>query len=151
MTACRHNNNVIINVTLNFLHLSKPNYNQTMNTLSKIFCTALLVFSTVELFAQTHDPRLNPYYSQEQIKNLLENDRDTYEFLINALNHGIFIADVPQEKKPVEYNGTLAIDPNETHTFLSLGLEITDYYQYFKIEGTEKMLVVLPKTFLENK
>jgi len=122
-----------------------------MKTTKKIIFAGLFLFTAVEVSAQNHDPRLEPYYSAEQIQELLENDKETYQFLINALNKAIFIADIPQEKTPVVYNGTLSIDLNETHTFLSLGLEITDRYQYYKIEGTEKMLVVLPKIFLEIK
>jgi hypothetical protein len=122
-----------------------------MNTFKKMILSCSLLISAASAFAQNFDQRLESYYTQEQIQDLIENDPETYHFLVNALNKAIFIAEIPQEKAPVQYNGTLFIDPNETHTFLSLGLEITDMYQYFKIEGTNKMLVVLPRIFLESK
>lgn len=122
-----------------------------MKTTQKLVLLGLLFFTANHVSAQNYDPRLEPFYTNEQIQELLENDKETYQFLIKALDKAIFIADIPQEKTPVEYAGILAIDPNATHTFLSLGLEITDRYQYFKIEGTEKMLVVLPLIFLESK
>lgn len=111
-----------------------------------VFCS----FACLEMYAQNHDTRLDNYFSQQEIKTMLESNKSHYDFLIRALDKAIFIADIPKEKTPVVYNGTLDIDPNGNHNFLSLGLEITDVYQYYLIKGTEKMLVVLPKTFLEN-
>ena len=122
-----------------------------MNTLKKTILSCSLLLSVTSVFAQDYDQRLEPYYTPEQIQDLIQNDPVTYQFLVNALNKAIFIAEIPQEKTPVEYNGTLTINPDEPHTFLSLGLDITDMYQYFKIEGTSKMLVVLPRIFLESK
>ena len=83
---------------------------------------------------------------------MIKEDVATYKFLINCLNKAIFIADIPAEKaKDIKFNGEIEIDPNAKHTFLSLGLQITDEYQYYKIEGTNKMLVVLPRIFMETK
>lgn len=111
----------------------------------------LFALTPVLASAQSYDTRLEPYFTQEEIKLMQEQNPKQYQFLVNALNKALFIADIPKEKTPVTYNGVLNIDPNANHTFLSLGLEITDYYQYYQISGTEKMLVVLPKTFLEPK
>lgn len=122
-----------------------------MNFSNTIIASAFVLCSWNITFSQNYDLRLEPYFSKTEIKNMMENDPAKYQFLINALNKAVFIADIPKEKTPVTYNGTLTINPNEKHTFLSLNLEITDFYQYYKIEGTEKMLVVLPKIFLESK
>jgi len=122
-----------------------------MTTSYKLFFVLIIFFTSCQAIAQNYDSRLEPYYSKEQIKEMQQKDKDTYNFLVNALDKAIFIADIPKEKTPVVYNGTLSIDVNAAHTFLSLGLQITDKYQYYKIEGLEKMLVVLPRVFLENK
>jgi hypothetical protein len=117
------------------------------NFLFIMFCA----FTPLFVSAQSYDTRLEPYFTKEEIKLMQERNPKQYQFLVNALNKAIFIADIPKEKTPVTYNGVLNIDPNADHTFLSLGLEITDFYQYFQINGTDKMLVVLPKIFLEPK
>jgi hypothetical protein len=102
--------------------------------------------------SQTYDQRLEPYYTKDEIQTMIREDIKQYKFLVNALNKGIFIAPIPQEKADdISFDGTLDIDPEGNHTFLSLGLEITDLYQYYRIKGTDKMLVVLPKIFLEPK
>lgn len=122
-----------------------------MNSIIKVAAFCLFSLTITNAAAQSYDNRLEPYYSKEEIMTMQEKDPKGYEFLVNALNKAIFIADIPKEKTPVTYNGTLNIDPTQNHTFLSLGLEITEFYQYYAIEGTEKMLVVLPKIFLESK
>lgn len=121
-----------------------------MNFYNTIIASAFILCSCNMAFTQNYDVRLDPYFSKTEIKNMMEKDPEKYQFLVNALNKAVFIADIPKEKTPVTYSGTLSINPNEKHTFLSLNLEITDFYQYYKIEGTEKMLVVLPKIFLEK-
>jgi hypothetical protein len=123
-----------------------------MKTIMKtILITATLFFVNMA-FGQTYDQRLEPYFAIEDIQKMIREDIQQYKFLLNALNKGIFISDIPQEKaSSIEYNGELNIDPEEKHTFLSLGLDFTDLYQYYRITGTEKMLVVLPKSFLEPK
>lgn len=111
----------------------------------------LLLMGTTS-FAQTYDSRLEPHYTKDQIQTMIREDVATYKFLVNCLNKAIFIADIPAEKaNDIKFNGDLKIDIDKNHTFLSLGLEITEEYQYYRIEGTTKMLVVLPRIFMENK
>lgn len=118
--------------------------------LKTLFFGLVLVFCC-NSFAQTYDTRLEPYYSKAEIQKMIQEDVATYKFLVKCLNKAIFISDVPLEKvSTIKFNGTLDINPDETHTFLSLGLTITDEYQYYKIEGTNKMLVVLPRVFMES-
>lgn len=118
---------------------------KTVFVIGTIFCMNMA-------FGQTYDQRLEPYFAKEDIQKMIREDIQQYKFLLNALNKGIFISDVPTEKaSTIAYNGELNIDPEVPHTFLSLGLNFTALYQYYKITGTEKMLVVLPKSFLEPK
>ncbi len=115
-----------------------------------LFFGLVLVFCGNSI-AQTYDTRLEPYYSKAEIQKMIQEDVSTYKFLVKCLNKAIFISEIPAEKaNNIQFNGSLAIDPSETHTFLSLGLTITDEYQYYKIEGTNKMLVVLPRIFMES-
>ncbi len=121
----------------------KPNF--------KSIAATLLCFSTLGLYAQNFDTRLEPYFPKDELKRMYDHDKKQYDFLVKALDKGIFVADIPKEKDPVQFSGTLNIDPYAQHTFLSLGLKITDVYQYYRIAGTEKMLVVLPEIFLKTK
>jgi hypothetical protein len=123
-----------------------------MNLILKTTFLGLVFVMSTKVSAQTYDTRLEPYYTKQEIQTMIQEDIVAYVFLVNCLNKAIFIAEIPAEKaSSIKFNGTLNIDPNGTHTFLSLGLKITDEYQYYKIEGTNKMLVVLPRIFMEPK
>lgn len=123
-----------------------------MNLILKTLFLGFVFLISNKIFAQTYDTRLEPYYAKEDIQKMIREDVSSYKFLINCLNKAIFIAEIPAEKaESIKFNGTLAIDPEKPHTFLSLGLTITDEYQYYKIEGTNKMVVVHPRIFIETK
>ena len=112
------------------------------------FFISFVNFSTV--FAQNIDERLLVKYDKVELQTMLESQPQQYQFLINALDKGMFIAEIPAEKKEdISFDGTLNIDPNATHTFLTIGKEITDRYQYYKIEGTNMMVGILPRIFLD--
>lgn len=121
--------------------------------MKKNFLLLLLVFSTsIYSFCQDIDKRLLQKYSKKELVKIQKENPNEYTFLVNALNKGVFISDIPEQKaKSIIFDGTLKIDPNETHTFISLGKEITDKYQYYKIEGTNKMLAILPRIALDEK
>jgi hypothetical protein len=124
-----------------------------MSVLPKVYVsTGLFLVLSLSSFSQEIDPRLNGHYTTKEIQQLQKSNPKEYQFLINALDKGMFISDIPQEKeKDVKFHGELAIDPNEAHTFLSIGKKITDEYQYYRITGTNKMVVILPRIFLEPK
>jgi hypothetical protein len=109
-------------------------------------------FISTRTFAQQTDQRLLVKYTQTEIDALQKNDPKQYQFLINALDKGLFISDIPEQKrKDLIFDGELEINPGEKHTFLSIHKEITDKYQYYTIKGTNKMLVILPALFLQSK
>jgi hypothetical protein len=114
----------------------------------------LLIFSFVLFisvaYSQDYDKRLLGKYSQSEIEKIKSEDPEEYLFLINALNKGVHISEIPSQKE-IKFDGTLNIDPNEVHTFISLNKEITDSYQRYKIKGTDKMLTILPKIHLDKR
>lgn len=119
--------------------------------MKKIFTLLLLVlgFSSVA-FCQDFDQRLLGKYTKKEIIKMQESNPNEYQFLVNALDKGLFISEIPAEKaKDVVFDGTLKIDPKGTHTFISLKKDILERYQYFKIEGTNMMVVILPRIFLD--
>jgi hypothetical protein len=112
----------------------------------------LLLVSSCYGFSQEIDTRLLAKYSKEELVSLQKNDPAEYTFLINALNKGVFISEIPTQKgKNIVFDGTLNIDPKGTYTFISLGKEITDRYQYYKIGGTTQMLAVQPRFSLDER
>ena len=112
----------------------------------------LLLLSSCYGFSQEVDQRLFPKYSKQELLTLQKNNPEEYKFLVNALNKGVFISEIPTQKaQNIVFDGTLEIDPNATHTFISLGKEITNRYQYYKIAGTKKMLTIHPRMSLDER
>lgn len=102
------------------------------------------------LVAQEIDNRLLVKYKKSEIKKMMSENPSEYQFQINALNRGMFISDIPTEKgKDIVFDGEIKINLEKEHTYLSLGKEILDRYQYFKIKGTNKMVVIQPRIFLD--
>ncbi|MGV3630699.1 MAG: hypothetical protein ACO1O6_05820 [Bacteroidota bacterium] len=112
----------------------------------------LLLVTASYGFSQEIDQRLLAKYSREEIASIQKNNPEEYKFLIKALDKGVFVSEIPAQKaKDIVFDGTLNIDPNATHTFISLGKEITDRYQYYKIAGTTKMLTIHPRMSLDDR
>ena len=101
------------------------------------FAFSMLLFGSV--FSQDIDTRLLEKYSENEITEMQSNSPQEFELLNYALDNAIFYADYPEEK-----GGTFQsiVEPESGATFLSLGLEIKDQNQYFRIEGSRKLLVV---------
>jgi hypothetical protein len=98
------------------------------------------------------DSRLLTRYSSSELKSMQKNQPNEYRFLLAALDKGVYISDIPTEKeKGIVWDGVLKIDPNGTYTFISLNKEIMDRYQRYKIEGSNKMLTILPRIVIENQ
>jgi hypothetical protein len=115
-----------------------------------IFLLAILIVAISTTKAQEMDSRLLVKYKKSEVKKMMKENPSEYQFLVTALDRGMFICEIPAEKgKDVVFDGTLSIDPAQNHTFLSLGKDIIDRYQYFKIEGTNKMVVIQPRVFLD--
>jgi hypothetical protein len=112
---------------------------------------AALFLVSVGFSQSTHDSRLLVKYSESELTELKNVQPEEYEILVNALEKGVFIGEIPTQKgKDVQFDGELDIDPNTDHTFISLGIELKENeYQYFKITGTNMMVGVLPKSLLK--
>lgn len=118
----------------------------------KLLSTILVVFVATFSIAQDIDSRLLVKYSKSELQKMIKSNPDAYDFLISALNKGMFIADIPSEKeKSIVFNGTLNIDPNGTHTVFSIGKEVQENAQYYRIAGTNKMVVIQPRIAVDPK
>lgn len=119
--------------------------------IKSILIVAVLFITSIGFSQSSHDSRLLEKYSEEQLTELKNAHPEEYGVLVNALERGIFIGEIPNQKgKDVQFDGELDIDPSADHTFISLGIELKENnYQYFKITGTNMMVGVLPKSLLK--
>ena len=117
---------------------------------SLLFAVTLLIAS-FSFSQSSHDVRLLEKYSEVELTEIKNSQPEEYQILVNALDKGIFIGEIPNQKgKDVQFDGELDIDPSEDHTFISLGIELKENnYQYYKITGTNMMVGVLPKSLLK--
>jgi hypothetical protein len=115
-----------------------------------LFATSLILMIGSNLEAQEIDSRLLEKYKKSEIKKMIAENPAEYQFEINALNRGMFISEIPTEKgKDIVFDGEIKLNLDKQHTYLSIGKEILDRYQYFKIKGTTKMVVIQPRIFLD--
>lgn len=111
------------------------------------FAFSLLFFGSI--FAQDIDGRLLQSYSEVELAELIKSDSDKYNILINSIGSAIEIVDFPKGKESKVVNSISV--PEGTFTYLDLNLKIQDSNQYFKIEGTDKLLVVKSFFVLANE
>jgi len=100
------------------------------------------------VFSQKIDDRLLERYTLEELNELKKNDNEKFIFLNYALNNATYIGDIPLEK-----NLQLEVIemPSENATFISLGYEIENNNQFYRIQGTDKMLIVRSEIVLKHK
>ncbi|PKR82180.1 hypothetical protein CW751_02285 [Brumimicrobium salinarum] len=101
-------------------------------------------------FAQTnHDARLLTRYTSEELTKIEESNPEEYAIINHALDVGISIGDFKEgEGKEIKFDGVLDKDPTKEHTYISLGIDLINRYQYFKFEGSNKIVVVRPKNLI---
>ena len=119
--------------------------------MKKLLLALSLIFVIgTNLEAQEIDSRLLVKYKKSEIKKMMTENPTEYQFQLNALDRGMFISEIPAEKgKDIVFDGEIKLNLEKKHTYLSLGKEIIDRYQYFKIKGTNKMVVIQPRIFLD--
>jgi len=98
---------------------------------------SMLLFGAV--YSQELDSRLLEKYSETELTEMQSNSPQEFALLNYALDNAIYFADYPDEKGETFQS---IVAPKSGDTFLSLGLEIKDQNQYFRIEGSRKLLVV---------
>lgn len=108
------------------------------------FFLICLQFST---FAQGNkiDDRLLLKYSQEELKSIKKSDPEQLKFLTYCIENAFYLADIPQEKMQNNEGriGKITLKDINSINFYDLGIDlIQNDYQYFAIEGTNKLLVL---------
>jgi hypothetical protein len=101
------------------------------------------------VFSQDIDQRLLKSYTQEEVQNLIDSDKEKYNLLVSGIGRAIEVADYPKGKGS-KITQEISI-PEGDFTYLDLGLKIQESNQYFKITGTDKVLVVKSFFVLKNE
>lgn len=113
--------------------------------------TAALVFTIGSAVAQDKgDNRLLSKFSKKELKAL---DAETLSYWTFYLENSFEIADVPLEKGEDAVPQTISLtslDKKDINVF-KLGLKSHEFARdYYRIEGTDKMIIVLPLTEIDN-
>ncbi|MGB0881555.1 MAG: hypothetical protein ACPGSO_01285 [Vicingaceae bacterium] len=110
------------------------------------------VFS-LSLVAQTDqlDKRLLVKYKKNELKALQKDAPQEYKYINYCLDNAWYISPLPKEKMKSSNNriGQIKIKDVNNLNFYKLNIEIIENdYQFFAIEGTDKMLVVKSKSHI---
>jgi hypothetical protein len=115
----------------------------------KILYIALSFITTIG-YAQQADKQLSAVYSENEIQHFKNNDILYYNALIYGLENATYTVDAPNGKDIAELP-SISI-PKEKYNFTTLGIKIIeDKNQYFKINGSNKLLVVKSGLVLKNE
>ena len=117
--------------------------------MKKISLLIVALLFGLGVYSQDIDTRLSGSYSEQELKELMKTDQEKYTLLVYALDHGMEVMALP-EGKGAKLNGEVSL-PSGTYTFADLGLTISDSNQYYRIEGTNTMLLVKSFWVLKNE
>ena len=100
----------------------------------------LLVLSQ-QLVAQKASPALSKSYSKTELLAFEQDSQGTINVLNYAIDHACYSVLIP-EGKDVSQFSTISLKSKKDIRFTDYQLRIIDRTQYFKIEGSNELLVV---------
>ncbi len=115
-----------------------------------IFTLLLAILVSGAVNAQKNDPRLLSAYSSDELTQI---QQEKPEFL-NILNYALDNACYFTETGDKDNGGLEIIEISNTTTvpcFAELGLKITSQNQYFRVKGSDKILVVKSEIVLSHE
>ena len=92
-------------------------------------------------FSQSTDDRLTRVYSTSELTQIQQESPDKLKMLHYALDNACYVSDIPTGKE-IELPTIQLEDSKQVPCFAELGLRIEEHNQYFRIQGSNKMLVV---------
>lgn len=114
--------------------------------LKKIITLSLLFVAIFSYSQEEFDARLLERYSAQELTEMQKNNPEELKILNRALEVGISIGPIQEGKdQKIPFNGEIEGDPNKEQTFISLGLDLKNEYQYYRFKGTDQMVIVRPK------
>jgi hypothetical protein len=102
---------------------------------------AAVFFMSYSAFSQSTEERLSKVYSASELTQIQQESPEKLKMLNYALDNACYIADIPTGKE-VDLPNISLKDTKTTPCFADLGLRIEQQNQYFRIQGSNKMLVV---------
>ena len=88
-------------------------------------------------------------YTKSELNSITKDQPERYRALVYGLKNALEIVDFPKGKES-KTDGNIDL-PSGDYSFCDLGLKIKESNQYFKINGTNKLLVVKSFYLLENE
>ena len=133
---------------MNCLYLSKTNIMR--KNLPVLIFLAFLTFSFVG--KKAWDDRLLSKYSEQELMEMEKNNPEQLNYLNKVARYGWNIMDLPEEKANAhEIRGTVTIKDMKKVNLFELGfMPEPKNYQYYKINNTKKMLVVLSEEMIRK-
>ncbi len=117
----------------------------------KVSLFTLFLFFSAAAFSQSDaEQKLSQRYQESYLEDLRSNNPAEYQLLVYAVDNACEIVDLPQGKTE-KLDGTIQVNSGTTPAFTDLNLELKDENQYFRIAGTNKMLVVKSKWLLKQE
>lgn len=117
------------------------------------FLFLFTMFLMADSSAQTSwDQRLLSRYAESELAEMKKSDPAKLEYLNKVVRSGWQIMDLPSQKADAhEIRGTVEIKDMKNVDLFALGLfPETKNYQYYRIAGTSKMLVVLSEEMIRS-
>jgi hypothetical protein len=106
------------------------------------FFLAVSLYFSNGLLSQEIDVSLSKKYSKLELEQIKQNEIAKFELISYATKNACYVIDSP-EGKDVSNFGTIVLDSFTNINYLDLGLSIIENQnQYFRIEGTNQLLVV---------
>lgn len=115
----------------------------------KLLYVIFSLFVTIG-YSQQADYKLLKVYSQQEIAEIKQKDISLYNALIYGVDNATYISDWPTGKDISDWP-SISLKNND-YSFATVGVKIIeDKNQYFKIDGTKKILVVKSALVLKNE
>lgn len=123
--------------------------------MKKAFLFFLFVGASILLQAQSgnYDKRLLTKFTEAQLEELKIKNPDSYAYWNFLVANSYSVMDLPAGKSSdKELKGSVKIlDMNQVNILELKLFPIANQYQYFRIEGTSKMLMILPEEQVKLK
>jgi hypothetical protein len=114
----------------------------------------ILLALTQQLVAQKASPALAKSYSKTELQAIEQDGKGTINILNYAIDHACYTVIIP-EGKDISQFPSIAVKSKKEIRFTDYQLQIKDRTQYFKIEGSNELLVVksinILKLEMQNK
>jgi asparagine N-glycosylation enzyme membrane subunit Stt3 len=101
----------------------------------------ILLTLTQQLVAQKASPALSKSYSKTELQAIEQDGQGTINVLNYAVDHACYTVVVPEGKEVSKFP-TISLKSKKDIRFTDYQLHIIDRTQYFKIEGSNELLVV---------